>query len=85
MGKGKHVRSDDPRKPKIVKALKWQSGCTKVTMIREVGSGRFEGDCFARTASGTWELRGRWVACFDALGSFTGGARVAENFHREEA
>lgn len=46
----KHVSSKDPRKSQIVKALKQASGGTKVTMVKEVGYLRFEGDCFERSA-----------------------------------
>lgn len=40
-----HVKSDDPRKPAIVAALKAKSGATKVTMVRQVGPTTFSGDC----------------------------------------
>lgn len=41
---GKHVKSDDPRKPAIVAAIKAASGGTKVTLVQEVAPGVFQGD-----------------------------------------
>lgn len=43
--KGKHVRSTDPRKPAIVAAMKRSTGATKITLVREVTPGVFEGNC----------------------------------------
>lgn len=41
----KHVHSQDPRKPKILAALKRKSGGTKVTLLTEIEPGIFEGKC----------------------------------------
>ncbi len=42
----KRVHSNDPRKPRIVAALKKASKCRKVTNVREYPEyGTFEGDC----------------------------------------
>jgi hypothetical protein len=45
INKGKHVHSRDPRKPAIVSALKTLSGASKVTLLKEVAPGIFEGSC----------------------------------------
>lgn len=52
----KHVHSQDPRKPKIVAALKRKSGGTKVTLLTEIETGIFEGKCMrpATTVQKTW-------------------------------
>lgn len=42
----KNVHSKDPRKPAIVAALKIKSGGTKITDLRELNDGRFEGDAY---------------------------------------
>lgn len=41
----RNVTSYDPRKKPIVDALKKKSGGTKVTLLKEIGPGIFEGRC----------------------------------------
>jgi hypothetical protein len=41
----RNVTSYDPRKKPIVDALKKKSGGTKVTLLKEIGPGVFEGSC----------------------------------------
>lgn len=40
----KNVKSTDPRKKGIIAAIKAKSGGTKVTMVKELGDGTFQGD-----------------------------------------
>jgi hypothetical protein len=48
----KPIKSNDPRKPAIVSALKRKSGGTKVTNVREIGPNMFSGDCLKRPQGG---------------------------------
>ena len=54
------IKSTDPRKPSVMKALKAKSGATKVTNVKEV-RGIYSGDC--------WKFMGRGEQ-FEHLGKF---------------
>lgn len=60
---GKNVTSKDPRKPGIVAALKALSKGRKVTLLKEVSPGVFEGHCLGDkvghsfTALGCFQVR----------------------------
>jgi len=41
----KPIKSRDPRKPRIVAELKRASNCRKVTNVRELSPGVYEGSC----------------------------------------
>lgn len=60
----KHVHSEDPRKPKIVAALKAISGGNKVTLVRETGPNTFKGKCLKSVPGSKGKL-------WDHLGHFT--------------
>lgn len=49
---GKHVRSDDARKPAVVAALKKASGGSRVTLVTEIGENTFQGNCLVTAADG---------------------------------
>lgn len=49
---GKNVVSRDPRKPFIMAALKAASGCRKVTMVQELKTGGYSGNCLNPNADG---------------------------------
>ncbi len=42
------VHSQDPRKKKIVAALKYKTGATKVTQVVQLRTGDFSGNCLQR-------------------------------------
>lgn len=73
----KHVHSQDPRKPKIVEALKRKSGGTKVTLLVEVEPGLFEGKCMkpATTTEQTWYGA---IKRYEEVGFFRVTSREAE-------
>ena len=50
--KGKAVASYDSRKKVVVEALKKASNCRKVTMVRELKTGGFSGNCMYSNSSG---------------------------------
>lgn len=45
------IKSNDPRKPAIVAALRQLSGGSKVTLVKEVGKGLFTGHCLIKNAA----------------------------------
>lgn len=47
----KHISSQDPRKGKIVAALKTKSGGSKVTLVAQIGGDLFRGHCQKRGAT----------------------------------
>lgn len=60
----KHLKSTDPRKARVVAALKNASGCSKVTNVTEnTSDGSYSGDCLKKKTAGRggeWEKVGRW-------------------------
>lgn len=61
-GKGKSVKSSDPRKKVVTEAFKDRiAGVTKVTMVSELTPGVFTGHCMNATTGeshGVWEITG---------------------------
>jgi hypothetical protein len=59
---GKHVKSTDPIKRSVVRALKEISSSTKVTLVLSHGNGVYSGDCMIAPQKGGEALRlGRFV------------------------
>ncbi len=61
--RGKAIKSTDPRKTSVTQALKQASKGTKVTNVREVAPGVYQGDCLVKARGerrfldlGTWEV-----------------------------
>jgi hypothetical protein len=52
MTKGKPIKSDDPYKAVLVKAIKEQFNATKVTNVRDLGNGRFSANLFRKDHAG---------------------------------
>lgn len=75
----KHVSSKDLRKKAVVAKLKQVSKGRKVTNVKEVGVGRFEGDCMEQHVGGhDWHFIGRYYVQFNGsdggnLGDFLHG------------
>lgn len=55
---GKNVTSKDPRKPGIVSALKALSRGRKVTLLKEVSPGVFEGNCLGEKEGRSYKSLG---------------------------
>lgn len=56
----KNVNSKDPRKPAIVAALKRLTGASKVTLVKEVEPGVFQGECLRYGCNGYYERLGTY-------------------------
>lgn len=50
--RGKNVTSKDPRKARIVQALKEMNRCQRVTELKEIEPGVFEGTCLRYDGTG---------------------------------
>lgn len=72
----KNVTSKDPRKPRIVHALKKKSGGNKVTLLKEISPGVFQGHCMKpeRIKEGGFFLS---TGKSESLGNFTVTAEEA--------
>jgi hypothetical protein len=71
----KHVRSTDPRKPRIVAALRIVGGGTKVTNLSEVSDG-FEGNVLKYVGARQYEDLGRFKVLHSEVTDVEPGRRV---------
>ena len=73
----KHVSSDDPRKWKITLALKLKSGGTKVTLVKEITPGVFQGHCQRQQIVVDQAGYAHKTGGYESLGFFTVTAKEA--------
>lgn len=76
----KSVTSKDPRKPAIMAAFKRAvEGCTKVTMVTDLGGGFFLANCLGKHAGHVTYATGQRTGGFAQLGSFELVIEVGES------